>query len=335
VYFFDSTGDLLWRYATGDEVWDVSISADGNYIAVGSKDYTVYFFDSSGSLLGEYKADYYVSAVSTSVDGDFTAAGSYDNNVYFFKKIQPAVEKPKFPKLDVTRSITKSHLVEGDDTTVIITLQNIGEAKAKSIRFADSVPGAIEVIEGKTEWKGELESGESITVLYKIKALELGKLEDSTYQLPGLDVTYEDSQGAIYHAKSAPISIVVSPKPVQPVQPPTRLLTLLYSVLFVVIGAISVTGIVFMRRRAGKVVYRRETVNLVKRLKGGVEVTGEQKLIKGIRVVARHPPKVLYLLYPFLSFMHAIKSLRMISGKKAYRQETVDLLRQIKREVED
>ena len=82
VYFFDRSGKLLWSYETGDYVGSVSISSDGNYVAVGSGD-KVYFFDRSGKLLWSYETDGYVCCVFISY-GSHVAAGSGDGKIYFF-----------------------------------------------------------------------------------------------------------------------------------------------------------------------------------------------------------------------------------------------------------
>ena len=40
-----------WSYQTGSLVYGVSVSADGEYVAAGSRDDRVYFFSRSGELL--------------------------------------------------------------------------------------------------------------------------------------------------------------------------------------------------------------------------------------------------------------------------------------------
>ncbi|SVE21205.1 uncharacterized protein METZ01_LOCUS474059, partial [marine metagenome] len=53
VFLFVSEGaeakDSEWSYETGDGVNSVAISADGEYIVVGSDDYKVYLFDKDSS----------------------------------------------------------------------------------------------------------------------------------------------------------------------------------------------------------------------------------------------------------------------------------------------
>ncbi|MCL0078309.1 WD40 repeat domain-containing protein, partial [Dehalococcoidia bacterium] len=43
-------GELLWSYETGSQVFEVSVSADGSFIAAGSDDKKVYFFNREGEL---------------------------------------------------------------------------------------------------------------------------------------------------------------------------------------------------------------------------------------------------------------------------------------------
>jgi WD40 repeat protein len=77
---------LAWSYQTGAEVWSVSISSDGNYIAAGSGDNRVYLFSRSSGLLWSYQTGGLVYSISISSDGNYIAAGSWDNRVYLFSR---------------------------------------------------------------------------------------------------------------------------------------------------------------------------------------------------------------------------------------------------------
>ncbi len=77
---------LLWSYETGDDVWSVSITPDGGYVAAGSYDKKVYLFDRSGRLLWSYRTGGIVWEISISSDGKYIAAGSEDNKVYLFDR---------------------------------------------------------------------------------------------------------------------------------------------------------------------------------------------------------------------------------------------------------
>ncbi|MDP7007935.1 MAG: PQQ-binding-like beta-propeller repeat protein, partial [Candidatus Poseidoniia archaeon] len=73
---------------TGDWVWSVAISADGEYIA-GSDGKKVYPFDKDSSTpLWNYTAGDYVRSVAISAAGEYIAAGTGgdDDKVYLFGK---------------------------------------------------------------------------------------------------------------------------------------------------------------------------------------------------------------------------------------------------------
>jgi WD40 repeat protein len=75
---------MLWRYKLDVFGGQVSISADGSIIAVGTEDLnlkvkdcdTVYFMDREGKLLSSSRTKGDVNAVSVSADGSLTAVGS-------------------------------------------------------------------------------------------------------------------------------------------------------------------------------------------------------------------------------------------------------------------
>jgi WD40 repeat protein len=77
----------LWRYATGNTIFSVSISSDGSYTAAGSDDHKVYLFSKDSSTpLWSYKTGGNVKSVTISSDGSYIAAGSDDHKVYLFSK---------------------------------------------------------------------------------------------------------------------------------------------------------------------------------------------------------------------------------------------------------
>jgi PKD repeat protein len=77
----------MWKYATGNTVFSVSISSDGSYIAAGSDDYKVYLSSKDSSIpLWSYKTGGNVKSVTISSDGSYIAAGSDDRKVYLFSK---------------------------------------------------------------------------------------------------------------------------------------------------------------------------------------------------------------------------------------------------------
>ena len=86
VYLFDRKGTLLWSYLTGDTVRDVAISSDGNLMAAGSYDHHVYFFNKDGDLLWRFKTGDPIRDISISGDGEYLVVGSNDTNVYFLNR---------------------------------------------------------------------------------------------------------------------------------------------------------------------------------------------------------------------------------------------------------
>lgn len=83
IYLFDRKGTLLWSYLTGDTVRDVAISHDGNLMAAGSYDHHVYFFNREGDLLWKFRTGDPVRDISLSGGGEYLVVGSNDTYVYF------------------------------------------------------------------------------------------------------------------------------------------------------------------------------------------------------------------------------------------------------------
>ena len=80
--------DPEWSYDTGDNVYDVAISADGEYIAAGSTGYDnkLYLFDKDSSTpLWSYGAGNIVHSVAISADWEYVVAGSWDKKIYLFE----------------------------------------------------------------------------------------------------------------------------------------------------------------------------------------------------------------------------------------------------------
>ena len=86
VYLFDRTGTLLWDYRTGDTVRDVAITFDGRFMAAGSYDNHVYFFNTAGDLLWKFATGKPVRDISISARGEYLVVGSNDEHVYFLDR---------------------------------------------------------------------------------------------------------------------------------------------------------------------------------------------------------------------------------------------------------
>ena len=75
-----------WSYSTTDNVYSVSISADGTYIAAGTRDDGICLFERNSSTpLWSNSTTGPVLGVAISADGRYIAAGGYNHNFYLFE----------------------------------------------------------------------------------------------------------------------------------------------------------------------------------------------------------------------------------------------------------
>lgn len=80
---------LLWSYTAGDNVYGVALSADAEYIALGSWDERMYLLNKKGELLWEFKPGGGVHDVAMTQDGEWIAFLSYTydtTTVHLFDK---------------------------------------------------------------------------------------------------------------------------------------------------------------------------------------------------------------------------------------------------------
>jgi uncharacterized repeat protein (TIGR01451 family) len=322
----------LWKFKAKDEIWDVAISEDGRYVVAGSRDNAIYFLNSLGQLLSKYAAKYFVSSVSTSSTGDYAVAGSYDNNLYYFEKTATPPPKPRFPKIVALKTAQSKDLVEGETTTIEITLQNIGDGVARKVKLSDAVPAGFELLEGETSWAGELEPGDVKVVTYKIKAAKLPGRERITYELPEVNVTYEDSRGVFYSFKGASILITVTPKIAPPGAPGLALREKLREKISSYVDEVKKAGsmtiilplgaallsfaLVFMAvRKRRERAFRKEKVELLRRLRG------EMGAGMGTDMGYAAPREALQRKAP---------GPKLPSGYRDYKRETLNLIKNIK-----
>ncbi len=80
-----------WSHESDDWMTSVSMSADGRYLAAGSRDRNIFLFDSrEPTPLWNHTTGNEVWEVSMSADGRYLAAGSWDDRVYLFEQGDPA-----------------------------------------------------------------------------------------------------------------------------------------------------------------------------------------------------------------------------------------------------
>ena len=78
---------LEWSYDTGGDVYDIVISADGEYIVSSSYDDKINLFGKDNSTpLWSYDVGDYNIPVSISADGEYIVTGSSDSKVHLFDK---------------------------------------------------------------------------------------------------------------------------------------------------------------------------------------------------------------------------------------------------------
>ncbi len=330
----ESPTRLVGKYQAKDEVWSVALSEDGSRIAAASLDNNVYVLDDQGNLVGSYETGSRVTSVAITADGKRVTAGSYDNRVYFLDAEAFEVPAVEPPELAVTRTISPISLNEGEYATVRIEVLNVGSGIAVDAELVDSPPEGLKLVGGDTKWKGVLNPGETTTITYTILALET---ETTTvYEISKLDVIYKDSTGEVYHASTDPVTITVEqivPLPVvtkepiiPPVTPPVKEEPFLESPWVRIAGVSLVLALLvwYGRRELAKRplrVYRMERVDLLKNLRAKAREELTQDIAPLIRARKRD-----------LSSL-AMKVYSVITRRRAYKDENVAMLRDLKKEV--
>ena len=84
------------------------------------------------------------------------------------------------------KSLSSNVLYEGDETTVMLTLTNMGDMDAE-VSFSDMVFKWARVISGETKWSGKVAAGESKHLEYTILPTRTGN-----YYMSGLEVFFVD-----------------------------------------------------------------------------------------------------------------------------------------------
>lgn len=140
INFFDKEGRLIASHSTEIyDVKDVIFSANGKFVAAGSRHDRAYFFDRKGRLLWEHKLDKWAESVAISHNGDAIVVGSIDRNVYFFDNaaLYDMLVARARHALEVSRAF-------GVDTTEIEKILQRASALAESHGYTEAFDLAIE-----------------------------------------------------------------------------------------------------------------------------------------------------------------------------------------------
>lgn len=81
---YDGSGEVLWEFVAGDSVRGVDVSEDGAYVAMASSDRHVRLFDGQGELLWAYRNSFPLSDVAISGDGTYVSASSIEGKSLLF-----------------------------------------------------------------------------------------------------------------------------------------------------------------------------------------------------------------------------------------------------------
>ena len=101
------------------------------------------------------------------------------------------------------KSLSSNVLYEGDETTVMLTLTNMGDMDAE-VSYSDIVFKWAKVISGETKWSGKVAAGESGYLEYTIQPTRTGN-----YYMSGVEVFFEDMYGNRGSIVSNPVNLYV------------------------------------------------------------------------------------------------------------------------------
>ncbi|NYT13196.1 MAG: hypothetical protein GKC01_01660 [Candidatus Methanofastidiosa archaeon] len=112
---------------------------------------------------------------------------------------------PKQPEFQITRNIVKEKLFVGETTDVEVRIKNIGDITATKVNLIDYIPDGFELIDGSATTNiPKMAKNETFTLIYKVKALEMGEFEFKTQLL------FEDEAGKKYKTTSKIEPVTVS-----------------------------------------------------------------------------------------------------------------------------
>ncbi|MDE1766775.1 MAG: PQQ-like beta-propeller repeat protein [Thaumarchaeota archaeon] len=144
VYYFDASGNLLWKYnGTGSvAVTSIAVSSDGSHVAVGS-DKSILYFDREGNLLWSHKVDRSNDhTVSISPDGSHVATkdeavveflDNHGNLLWSYTAGHGTQENTSAGSLYITMSPDGRYIITSDYIDGILVFDDSGKIKlAKS-----------------------------------------------------------------------------------------------------------------------------------------------------------------------------------------------------------
>jgi hypothetical protein len=80
------SGNLLWKFYTGDEIRDFALSGDGSTVAAGNQGGRLVLLDRNGNELFSRELGNWVNAVALPKDGSLVAAGGIDRKVRLYDR---------------------------------------------------------------------------------------------------------------------------------------------------------------------------------------------------------------------------------------------------------
>ncbi|MFA7690600.1 MAG: hypothetical protein WCY18_05890, partial [Methanofastidiosum sp.] len=112
---------------------------------------------------------------------------------------------PKQPEFQIIRNIVKEKLFVGETTDIEIRIKNTGDITATKIKLIDYIPDGFELIDGSATMNiDKMAKNETFTLIYKVKALEMGEFEFKTQLL------FQDEAGKNYKTTSKLEPVTVS-----------------------------------------------------------------------------------------------------------------------------
>jgi uncharacterized repeat protein (TIGR01451 family) len=131
--------------------------------------------------------------------------------------------KVRGARLEVTKSLDDQSIILGEVIKVKVEVRNVGEAVAKNVRLVDKPPANFKIEGDITTKVEELNPGEAIEIVYKMKPNQAG-----SYSSGVAVIEWEDELGNEYLLESKDLGIdvkepIVLPeltKPPETTQPP-------------------------------------------------------------------------------------------------------------------